>query len=517
MSLAEEGGRLVWKGLENLAAKDAVQYIERAGDMPFRVETGLTETENSFWKIQGSQMREVTVGGRPAVELDFVLAWEGLQAHLQIVAHPGTAILRQRVELRNSGSLPVKLSAAVPFQMYLGEKFFPSMTNYWLFGGTNTADQGVMQSADMGASYQNVLPGENTGNFVPWMGFLRKEGSRDGWFAALDWLGRWTLGVERRETAEKEEEADTYTSDFNGCHRISKSAENSMYPSPVGNQRIHLIRAADGTQEVIWKSLVVPREVEQGESYTFQWLAATGYQSQPQGSFTLFLGDEPLLDFQVTQASQKWTGKKEGVVLDYDVTTANGEDSMGTMRLTVPAALLTAGKRAVLRVAASNSASRQWFGIYDYPCLRGGEAFFTSGTDDLSGYELKPGQTWPCRWLRSGYSAIPSITWPSSFTGGSMSLCGILRTMNIMPRRSMPRRGYSAAGICRSSSRRGWAGWTWIAWTCCGRWGLICCGMTRGGRSFRAGRSRIPIRRCLWAATRGRILRRRSGICKRWG
>jgi len=137
---------------------------------------------------------------------------------------------------------------------------------------------------------------------------------------------------------------------------------------------------------------VVPQEVKQGESYTFQWLGATGYQSQPQGSFTLYLGDEELLDFQVTQSTQSWTGKKEGVVLDYDVTTANGEDSMGTMRLTVPAALLTAGKRAVLRVAASNSASRQWFGIYDYPCLRGGEAFFTSGTDDLSGYELKPGQ-----------------------------------------------------------------------------------------------------------------------------
>jgi len=259
MSLAEEGGRLVWKGLENLAVGEAVQYIERAGDMPFRVETGLAETESSFWKIQGSQMREVTVGGRPAVELDFVLAREGLQAHLQIVAHPGTAILRQRVELKNTGSLPVKLSAAVPLQMYLGEKFFPSMTNYWLFGGTNTAEQGVMQSADMVGSYQNVLYGENTGNYVPWMGFLRKEGSRDGWFAALDWLGRWTLGVERRETAEKEEEADTYTSDFNGCHRISKSAESSMYASPVGNQRIHLVRAVDGTQRLSGRAWWCPR------------------------------------------------------------------------------------------------------------------------------------------------------------------------------------------------------------------------------------------------------------------
>ncbi len=205
MSLVQDEGRILLTGFENRLMTDPVQYVDTAG----AVYLGGDEDGPNGWTIENSQMQRVSVGGRPAVLLDFALTWETLRAQLQIVAHPGTSILRQWVQLHNVGTAPVRLDTMNAFQMRLPEDSIRSMTSYWMHGGTSTPVQGIMRQADLNASRHTISIGASwsertkqilsTEAYVPWMAFLRKEENRDGWFVSLDWLGEWELGLKHQE------------------------------------------------------------------------------------------------------------------------------------------------------------------------------------------------------------------------------------------------------------------------------------------------------------------------------
>lgn len=154
---------------------------------------------------------------------------------------------------------------------------------------------------------------------------------------------------------------------FNGYGRTVKTTERWDYNSPLGVLPLCFVRATDGTPELVWETQPVPADVNRAGTHTFAWLAATGWFTQPDGQFSLFLGEKKLVDFAVAKESTRWTSPDGAVVLDYQVTdlVKFEQDTAGRMELTLPAAWLTPGQPGVLRVTGSRSDSKRWFGLYE--------------------------------------------------------------------------------------------------------------------------------------------------------
>ena len=136
------------------------------------------------------------VGGRPAAQLDLVLTKNGLQANLHILAFPGAPILRQWVEFHNAGSVPATLVSPAPGRYSLRGQDAAAYTQYWMVGGNSQPNQGMLEHAAVSLPYQHTLHGAKTADYVPWTALHRTTGCRDGFFLALDYLGRWCLKVE---------------------------------------------------------------------------------------------------------------------------------------------------------------------------------------------------------------------------------------------------------------------------------------------------------------------------------
>ncbi|MCL5098609.1 MAG: hypothetical protein M1608_13985, partial [Candidatus Omnitrophica bacterium] len=150
------------------------------------------------WTLQSASAREVTSGGRPAVQLDMNLTHEALRAHLSVTAFPGTAVMRQSVEFENTGESPLDLKLKEPMPAYaiLGGENATDYTSYWIIGGNSQPVQGKMESAPITATYHHSLNGSATWNYVPWMALHRVDGAKDGLFIALEYLGNWRLSVD---------------------------------------------------------------------------------------------------------------------------------------------------------------------------------------------------------------------------------------------------------------------------------------------------------------------------------
>ncbi|NIA14434.1 MAG: hypothetical protein GWP08_10150 [Nitrospiraceae bacterium] len=155
--------------------------------------------------------------------------------------------------------------------------------------------------------------------------------------------------------------------DFNGWGTLVTAPESVLYPSPLGEYTVHVIRGLDGTQELVWDTQDAPAVLEPGEATSFTWLGATGYEAQPECTFSLFLGGTKLVDFGLSLLSTEWTGLGGACLLDFDVLEvfSSGQDAAGVMTLTIPNSLLTPGSPARLRVVGSDSSSYRWFGIYE--------------------------------------------------------------------------------------------------------------------------------------------------------
>ena len=152
---------------------------------------------------------------------------------------------------------------------------------------------------------------------------------------------------------------------LNGWSATIGSSENADYQSFAGRMKMRIARQTDGKQAVVWRTEPVVEKAAVDGTYSFKWIAGTGWLSQKPGGFTLFLDDKALIDFEVTGKSMRWKSEDGNVVLDYTVMSSDSEDSSGIMKLTVPYSILTPGKPSELRVVGSDSKSARWFGLYE--------------------------------------------------------------------------------------------------------------------------------------------------------
>jgi hypothetical protein len=152
---------------------------------------------------------------------------------------------------------------------------------------------------------------------------------------------------------------------INGWSQTLHASEAEDYAFFNGENRMAIARQTDGTSTIAWKTKPAPTNADPSKSCTFTWVAGLGYTSEPSGKFTLFLGEQPLLDLDVTGRDALWHSADGKTTLKYTVKSANEQDSSGVMELTIPARLLKPGEAAELRVVGSATGSRRWFGLYE--------------------------------------------------------------------------------------------------------------------------------------------------------
>ncbi len=147
------------------------------------------------WALETGKAVRVAAGGRPAVQLDLILRHGQLRARYHVLAYPHTPVLRQWVELENTGTAPIVLKSPSPLRLLLGNDQAIGMLQYWLIGGNSGPTQGLLQSREISSSYHQVIDGQMTDDFVPWTALKRTGKPGDALLAALEYLGAWRLAV----------------------------------------------------------------------------------------------------------------------------------------------------------------------------------------------------------------------------------------------------------------------------------------------------------------------------------
>ena len=99
--------------LEYVNAKMAAAPLRMDSDSVGRKSTGAktAAAADSQWALKAVAARQAASGGRPVVQLDVTLTRGDILARFHVLAFPGTSILRQWVEIENTGSRPIGLKS----------------------------------------------------------------------------------------------------------------------------------------------------------------------------------------------------------------------------------------------------------------------------------------------------------------------------------------------------------------------------------------------------------------------
>ena len=175
----------------NKSCEPPLEYVDvKTAAAPFALDS------DNLWTVKTGVAREVASGGRPAAQVDLTLARGNILAQFHVLAFPDTSILRQWVEIENTGSQLVGLSAPVAACFQLRGDEATSYVNSWMGGGYAAADQGKLFQTPVVAPFHQNLVGAASISLVPWMALHRTAGAKDGLFVALEYLGTWSLTVD---------------------------------------------------------------------------------------------------------------------------------------------------------------------------------------------------------------------------------------------------------------------------------------------------------------------------------
>ncbi len=167
---------------------------------------------------------------------------------------------------------------------------------------------------------------------------------------------------------------EEFKQNINGWSETLVYGSRAEYGSFLGKMTMDVARFSRGEEEVAWLTRPVPGDLAPNGTYSFKWVAALGWISQPEAEFQFLIADKPLLNFGVTQKEATWKSDDGTIALCFFPISeeAGGLDRTGVMELTLPARMLKPGEKARLRVLAPQTGSHRWFGIYHYVGGAGG-------------------------------------------------------------------------------------------------------------------------------------------------
>lgn len=150
----------------------------------------------------------------------------------------------------------------------------------------------------------------------------------------------------------------------NGWRRTIKAGDTARDLLPVNASQIDLARAMKGRNELIWETQPVPADAPAQPKCSVKWEGGMGYFAEPRGEFALWVNDERMIEIpDLSEQSTVWFNPDKTVSLKYERDPSRAE--MGSMTLTLPSAKVTPGQPLRLKVMASESNSRRWFGVFE--------------------------------------------------------------------------------------------------------------------------------------------------------
>ena len=192
MTYEFKDGLLKLISFRNKLVASAVEYIPKDSAL-----SSFTVGPNgsSKWVLKEALATKTLAGGQPVAQLEMKLEQGSLTVKFRVIAFPGTSVIRQWIELENSGNSPMT-AEAIPLAIPVKDDPTAPFTHYWMVGGNSQLDQGMMYNNKIISGYHKVITGNATNKFVPWTAFQRGGKPDDGWFVALEYLGNWSLSVD---------------------------------------------------------------------------------------------------------------------------------------------------------------------------------------------------------------------------------------------------------------------------------------------------------------------------------
>ncbi|MBQ7525707.1 MAG: hypothetical protein IJT09_04665, partial [Abditibacteriota bacterium] len=154
------------------------------------------------YTLVGAQGVKTKVGGSGCVRLDITLNRADLKegytlVRYHVIAYPGTAVLRQWTDVENNSDTAARIPTNLAnFRIPGGTDDY---TAHWMTGETTDTNQGNRYTFDLKPGKTASVSAVATNNYTPWMGIIREQGDRDGFYLAPDYLGKWTIKADRDE------------------------------------------------------------------------------------------------------------------------------------------------------------------------------------------------------------------------------------------------------------------------------------------------------------------------------
>jgi hypothetical protein len=191
MTYEVKGGSFKVTGFRNKLAVPQKEYIPRNTTIsPISVGSA----ENKSWILKSAEAMQVSAGGQAVALLKLNLEHGNMIVRFCVLAYPGTSVIRQWAELENNGNTQMTAQATPLILPVVNDPAMP-LTQYWMTGGNSHKDQGMMHNSKVSPGYSNNIAGQATYDFIPWTAFHRSGKPDDGWFVALEYLGKWNLSV----------------------------------------------------------------------------------------------------------------------------------------------------------------------------------------------------------------------------------------------------------------------------------------------------------------------------------
>jgi beta-galactosidase len=149
---------------------------------------------------------------------------------------------------------------------------------------------------------------------------------------------------------------------LNGWQRTLKAGDVGYDLLPPTARQLDVARAMKGKNELIWETQPVPKTASEEKVFTITWEGGMGYFAEPPGTFALHVNDEKVLDIPaLSEQSTVWFNADKTIGLKYERDPLRFE--MGLLSLSMPSAKVTPGQPLRLKITASESNSRRWFGV----------------------------------------------------------------------------------------------------------------------------------------------------------
>ena len=196
------GGQLVLASLRNKTSGREYQDGNPPDEIRFLSDGQDVSASGWHWELHGDH---ATRGAQGELQLDIELQSSGLRVTKHYVVYPGTAVVREWLNLENISDKPVHISQLDFLHSSLLTSAADDLQFNYLTGAGNYNGSQLLKSEPMGSDFQRVLDskvGVQTLSYSAYLPlvFLLNQKSQEGIAIGWDYLGHWRFEIASQES-----------------------------------------------------------------------------------------------------------------------------------------------------------------------------------------------------------------------------------------------------------------------------------------------------------------------------